>query len=100
MLRAGGHFLYADSQPPSGIAAWETALADAPMRMVSQRVINAEVMRGMEKNSQRWLDVIARRTPAFLHGLARDVAGVRDSSAYHDLQSGSFEYRMYCFVNE
>ena len=25
VLRPGGHFLYADSQPPDGIAAWEAA---------------------------------------------------------------------------
>ena len=32
---------------------WEAALADTPMRLLSERVINAEVLRGMEKNSPR-----------------------------------------------
>jgi len=99
VLSPGGHFLYTDSQPPNGVAAWEAALADAPMRMISQREINAEVMRGMERNSQHWLDMIDRHVPTPLHGLARDVAGVQDSSAYRDLQSGILSYRIYCFVN-
>jgi SAM-dependent methyltransferase len=98
VLRPGGHFLYADSQPPDGIAAWDAALADAPMRMLSQREINSEVLRGIEENSQRWLDLIDRHAPAFLHGLARDVAGVQGSMPYHDLQSGILSYRMYCFA--
>ena len=98
VLRPGGHFLYADSQPPNGIPAWEAALADAPMRMLSHREINAEVMRGMERNSQQWLDVIDRHVPALLHGLARDIAGVPDSSAYRELESGVLSYRMYCFA--
>jgi fatty-acid O-methyltransferase len=100
VLRPGGHFLYADSQPPDGVAAWDAALAGASMRMLSQREINAEVMRGMEKNSQRWLDVIDRHTPAFLHGVARDIAGVGGSSAYHELERGELSYRMYCFVKD
>jgi len=98
VLRPGGHFLYADSQPPDGIAAWEAVLADAPMRMVSQRVINAEVLRWMEKNSQQRLDLIGRHAPAFLHGLSREMAGVAGTSTYHQLQIGDLAYRMYCFA--
>ena len=37
VLRPGGHFLYADLRPRVCIAEWEAALADAPMRMLSQR---------------------------------------------------------------
>jgi fatty-acid O-methyltransferase len=44
--------------------------------------------------------VIDRHVPAFLHGLARDIAGVRDSSLYHELQSGGLSYRMYCFAKD
>ena len=82
VLRPGGHFLYADFRPRHDIAKWEAALADAPMRLLSQRVINAEVVRGMEKNSQQWLDLIGRHVPAFLHGFARDVSGVQGSRVY------------------
>ncbi|MGH3439002.1 MAG: phthiotriol/phenolphthiotriol dimycocerosates methyltransferase [Sciscionella sp.] len=99
VLRPGGHFLYADLRTTHGIAAWEAALADAPMRMLSQRVINAEVLGGSERNSQRWLDVIDRRVPAFLHGWAREGADVRGSRTYQNLQSGRLSYRMYCFAN-
>ena len=37
-LRPGGHFLYTDSRRATVIAAWEAALADAPMRMLSHAV--------------------------------------------------------------
>ncbi len=98
VLRPGGHFLYADCRTAVGIAAWEAALANAPMRMLSQSEINAEVMRGSEKNSQRWLEVIDRRVPAFLRRFVRDNAGVRGSTSYQYLQSGGLAYRMYCFA--
>jgi SAM-dependent methyltransferase len=58
VLRAGGRFLYADFHGRSEFPVWEAALVDTPMRQVSERVINAEVLRGMEKNSQRSMDLI------------------------------------------
>jgi ubiquinone/menaquinone biosynthesis C-methylase UbiE len=96
VLRPGGHFLYADARPSYDIAAWEEALANAPMRMVSERGINTEVMRGMEKNLEVWQYVIDRVTPVFLRGLVRKLAPAQ--RAYEDLQSGGVsEYRMYRF---
>ena len=97
VLSPGGHFLYADARSSYGIAGWEAALANAPMRMLSQRVINAEVMRALEKNMQQWQDMTGRIVPAFLHGLVRGYAPVR--RACQGLQStGSTDYRMYCFA--
>lgn len=100
VLSPGGHFLYADVRPPANIADWEAELADGPMRMLSHRVINAEVLRGMEKNSPQWLDVIDRRVPAFLRGIARDQTGVQDGVYYRGIQSGGSSYRIYSFVND
>lgn len=93
VLRPRGHFLYADDVD----SVREAALAKAPMRMLSHRVINAEVVRAMEKNSQRWLNVIDLNLPAFLRGLARENAGVPGSRPYRLLQSED-RYRMYCFA--
>jgi ubiquinone/menaquinone biosynthesis C-methylase UbiE len=115
VLRPGGHFLYADFRPRYRVAEWEAALADAPMRLLSQTAINAQVLRGMEKNSQRTQDLISRRLPAFLHGSAREFAqfaGVQGSRLYRALQSGEvswlyralksgeFSYRMYSFAKD
>jgi hypothetical protein len=53
VLRPGGHFLYADFRGLLEFDAWDAALAALPMRMVSKREINAEVLRGLDKNSAR-----------------------------------------------
>lgn len=100
VLRAGGHFLYADIRYADEIAAWEAELADIPMRRVSGQVINAEVMRGLEKN--RFLDQITRRLPniAFLRGIASDYAGGAGSLIYRRLQNGEASYRMFCFARD
>lgn len=70
VLRPGGHFLYADHRPSYKIPAWESELANAPLQMVSQRVINSEVARGIEKNMD-WARYAANRTaPPLLRQLA------------------------------
>lgn len=99
VLRPGGHFLYADARATGDIPEWEAALANAPMRMVSQRDINAEVVRGMEQNLRQWQDVIDRVAPGFLRGRVRDYAPAR--KAYEDLRKGGVsDYRMYLFVKD
>src|SRR5262249_14935706 len=51
VLRPGGHFLYADFRFREDFNAWEEALTSAPLRMLRRRNINAEVLRGIGRNS-------------------------------------------------
>ena len=62
VLRPGGHLLYADFRGRSEFPGWDAALADTQMRQVSERVINPEVLRGLENNSQRSIELIDRLT--------------------------------------
>jgi SAM-dependent methyltransferase len=95
VLHPGGHFLYADSRRRPAIAEWEAALADAPMRLVSEQVIDDEAKRGLAANTQRSQDLISRHVPAFWNGLIRCGVGVLD----WDLRrAGGFTYRLYCFA--
>jgi ubiquinone/menaquinone biosynthesis C-methylase UbiE len=100
VLRPGGHFLYADIRYADEIATWEADIAGIPMRLVSERVISAEVMRGLEKN--RLLDQINRRLPniAFLRRIADDYAGGPGSLIYRRLQNGEASYRLFCFTRD
>jgi ubiquinone/menaquinone biosynthesis C-methylase UbiE len=100
VLRPGGHFLYADIRYADEIAAWEAELANIPMRPMSEQVINAEVLRGLEKN--RFLDQITRRLPniAFLRGIANDYAGGPGSLIYRRLGNGEASYRLFRFAKD
>src|SRR5271154_440963 len=57
VLRPGGHFLYADFRFDDSRAEWEKALAAAPLKILNTRNINAEVLRGMSRNSPRSQDL-------------------------------------------
>lgn len=98
VLRPGGHFLYADFRFADRQAEWEKALAEAPLQIQHQRNINTEVLRGMERNSPRSLQLIAQHLPKFLHPLGRDFAGVKGSRIYNALESDALSYRSYCMV--
>jgi ubiquinone/menaquinone biosynthesis C-methylase UbiE len=103
VLRPGGDFLYADVRPRARIGEWDAALAEAPMRMISQRVINEEVMRGVEASQQDTLALlgpVSRRAPSFLRGLVSRANDVRVSTFYQSLRSGENSYRMYWFSKD
>lgn len=100
VLRPDGHFLYADLRAQPDVPKWEADLADTPLRLVSQEEINAQVLRGLEKNSPRYQDIINRHTPAPLRRLGREVAVTKGSPLYTDVERGIISYRLYCFAKD
>ena len=96
VLRPGGHFLHADFRFADRLTEWEQALARGPLKTIRQRNISPEVLRGMDCNSPRSLDLIARHLPKFLHGLGRDFAGTKGSRIYNALAKGELTYASYC----
>jgi SAM-dependent methyltransferase len=97
VLRPGGHFLYADFRFRDDFAAWESAIATAPLEVMQTRDIRDEVLRGMERNAVRNRALVRQRLPRFLHSIGDDFAGVPGSRVYDALQSGELSYRSWCF---
>lgn len=97
LLRPGGHFLYTDGRFRAYVADWEAALAAAPMQTLSGREINAEVVRGLQKNSHRWKAIVDRHRKGFSPGLV-GCQFVEGSLIDRALQEGKFSYRMYCLA--
>jgi SAM-dependent methyltransferase len=93
VLRPGGHFLYADFRPRYAIAAWETALANAPMRMLSHSEINAEVTRGMRLGRER-----SPRAGIPAKDLSAQCSPAVTARMERVLLSGGLSYRMYSFA--
>ena len=98
VLRPGGHFLYADFRFCDRQAEWEMAIATASLKILSQKNINPEVLRGLNSNSQRSQALIARHLPKFLNSLGRDFAGTQGSRIHRALVSGELSYRSYSFA--
>lgn len=97
VLKPGGRLLYSDLRGRQEFSQWEAELAASPLREVSARVINKNVVRGLDNTAQRSNDLISRYLPGFLRPFGRNFTGVPGSRLYRDAQEGVVEYRMYCF---
>ena len=72
------------------------ALAMHPrLRLDEMRLINPEVIRGMELNTPRYETMVRRALPRLLHRLALDFAGVKGSRLHRDAISGEMSYRSF-----
>jgi len=97
VLRPGGHFLYADFRFADRQAEWKKAIASTPLKILHIQNINAEVLRGMNRNSARSQNLVTLHLPKFLHSLGRDFAGIEGSRIHNALSSGELSYCSYCF---
>lgn len=98
VLRPGGHFLYADFRGFLEHDAWDKALANLPMRMDSKRIINEEVLRGLEKNSARYQELVVHHVPRLMRPFGRVFTGLPGTTTNNQLQRGQLSYRMYHFI--
>ena len=100
VLCPGGQLLYADFRFTDSIAAWEQALDECPLILQNTRVLNAEVLRGLDANAARSTALVEKKLPKPLQSLGRDFAGLPGSRIYKALQSGEMSYRSYAFLKE
>jgi hypothetical protein len=100
VLKPGGDFLYADFRGRPEFPVWEGALDEMPLRQVSKHVINDGVVRSLDNNAQRSLDLISGQLPALLRPFSRHFAGVPGTGIYNIIQSGDAEYRIYRFTKD
>ena len=96
VLKPGGRFCHADLRYRNGVDEWVAALAKhSQLRLDEMRLINPEVIRGMELNTPRYVAMVKQALPGFLHRLALDFAGVKGSRLHRDAVSGEMSYRSF-----
>ena len=96
VLKPGGRFCHADLRYRSGVDEWVSDLAKHPkLRLDEMRLINPEVIRGMELNTPRYVAMVKQALPRILQGLALDFAGVKGSRLHRDALSGEMSYRSF-----
>ena len=100
VLRPGGHFLYADLRGHDQIAQWEEDMKASSLREVSRADIIANVQRGLEKNSARHTELIARHAPKPLRKILRDISGVQGQKLHQSVEKGELVYLVFDFVKD
>ena len=100
VLRPGGHFLHADFRNRDSFPEWDAALGNPRLRILSEKNISEQVLRGLRLNSPRSEDLINRHLPIFMRRFGREFAVVDGSWFYKDLENGEIEYRAYCLTKD
>lgn len=96
VLKPNGEFVYADLRYASGVDEWMHDLFNQEKLRVSQmRLINPEIIRGMELNTPVYTRMIEECFPRVWHKLGLDFAGVKGSRLYRDALTGEMTYRSF-----
>ncbi len=96
VLRPSGHLLYADFRFAEDIPPWQHALSTSPLRLLHQRDISREVLRGMDHNAERSRSLVKNCLPSLLHSLGSDFAAVPGSRVYDALKTHQLSYHSAC----
>ena len=96
VLRPNGHFLYADFRPKGEIATLQKQVRAAGFEMVKRENIAPNVVKALELDSERKLELIMRKAPKLIHKQMQLFAGIKGTAIYESFASGEREYT--CFV--
>jgi len=95
ILRPGGYFLYTDYRNKVNIESWKIAIESSGMQVITERMINPEVISSLELDDARRRDLVMRLTPGLVHVTALDFAGAIGSATYKNFVSGRYVYYSY-----
>jgi SAM-dependent methyltransferase len=97
VLRPGGHFLFADFRRAMPQRAnLHRQIEQSGLEILRCHDIGPYVLKGMQLNSDRNLQLIRRLLPGFLRKPAMGFAGVKGSGIYQSLESGATVY--FCYM--
>jgi len=83
VLRQNGNLLYADFRPVEEIPQLERDITQAGFHIAAKTEINAQVVRALQRTSQRYRDLVHGLAPKFLHRTMETFAAVEGSSVYN-----------------
>lgn len=96
VLRPGGHLLYADFRQSNHCrAVLHRQLETSGLEVIRCTDISANVVRGMQLNTEKYLELIRHLIPKVLRGAAMSFAGVKGSAINRALESGETVYLCY-----
>jgi ubiquinone/menaquinone biosynthesis C-methylase UbiE len=93
VLRPGGYLLFADVRMSTKASdVLDRELADSGLELTSKEDITANVVKALEMDSDRRLEMVQRLVPRFLQGYFKEWAAVEGSSVYESFRTGEAVY--------
>jgi len=98
VLRAGGHFLYADFRPPADQPELDGDIKSSGFKVKSKTDITSHVVRALQRTSEYNRKMIHSFAPKILHPILEKFAGVEGTSVYNSFITRDRIYYSYCLV--
>jgi SAM-dependent methyltransferase len=95
VLRPGGYFLYADFRARQSVPEWHKSLQESGLILMSEADITPNVVRALEHDNARKLELIDRLVPRGLRASFLDFAAVKGSALFEGFKRGGFSYRSF-----
>ena len=96
-LKPGGSFLYTDFRYSDKMDELNQLLAKFDFIKFDEQMINNQVLKALELDSERRVALVEKHAPLFLSKYLHDFAGSTDSPTFNDIKSGKIIYYVYCF---
>lgn len=98
VLRSGGHLLYADFRTPTDSIQLEKDITDAGFHIKSKTNITPNVVRALQKTSERYRSLAHTLAPKILHGVMETFAAVEGTSIYNSFVNDERIYWSYQLI--
>lgn len=92
VLRPNGYFLYADFRPKNQIDVLQTQISKAGFEVLKRENIAPNVVKALELDSERKLELIRRKAPKLIHKQMELFAGIKGTPIFESFASGEREY--------
>jgi len=92
VLKPQGYFSFADFRASNKVDGLINSLSSSGMNLLKSKIITPEVLRALDLDNERKLDLISRLVPKILHKPAQEFASVKGSLSYESLFCKKREY--------
>jgi len=95
VLKPGGFLLFADVRPGDGLKTLRSQIDRSGFEVIREELITANVLRALELDEERKIQLIGDRVPWFVRSLFREFASTRGSATYKSFLKRRWEYVSY-----
>jgi hypothetical protein len=96
LLRPNGYFLFADFRSRNAIDSLRGDLANGGFAILKEERITPSILKAMELEEERKLNVMGQLIPKFFHNDAHNMFAISGSKTHEAFRTGKLEYL--CFV--
>ena len=95
VLKPRGYFLFADLRDKESIGSLREQLNNSRLKVIKEETITPCVIKALDLDHKRRIDLIKRLVPKFLHKLTKEFAGTKETVLYESFVGRKKEYLHY-----